>query len=133
MFRVYDKESARKAYEAIAMFSPLNDDVVKGMIADIKRNVRKWTHKPCNLEEYFDGNFERRIVKDNGIDGFVELVTLPDGIDNVEYAEKFFRQYVYMEPVNSMYDCTGKAFTCWYKLFNRNGRYLAYHSVCMDV
>ena len=130
MFRVNDKETARKAYEAIRMFSALNDDVVRGMVAQIKHSVRQWTHKPGNI---FDGNIQRRIVKDDGIDGFVELVTLPDCIDNVEYAEKFFHQYVYMEPVNSMYDCTGKAFTCWYKLFNRNGRYLAYHSVGMDV
>lgn len=132
MFRVYDKETARKAYEAIRMFSTLDDDVVKGMIADIKRNIRKW-NKEIGHVHYFDADFEQRVVKDDGIDGFVELVTLPDGIDNVEYAEKFFHEYVYMEPVNSMYDCTGKAFTCWYKLFQRNGRYLAYHSVGMDA
>ena len=133
MFNVYDKETARKAYEAIRMFSALNDDAVKGMIADIKRNVRKWTHKSNYTTSFFDGDIERRIVKEYGIDGFVELVTLPDGIDNKEYANKFFHEYVYIEPVNSMYDCTGRAFTGWYKLFNRNGRFFAYHSVNFDV
>lgn len=130
MFRVNDKETARKAYEAIRMFSALNDDVVKGMIADIKRNLREWTHKPSNI---FDGNIQRRIVKDDGIDGFVELVTLPDDIDNVEYAEKFFHENVYMECRPSMYDCTGQLFTSWYKLFKRGNRFFAYHSVACDV
>ena len=44
MFRVNDNETARKAYEAIRMFSALNDDVVRGMVAQIKHSVRQWTH-----------------------------------------------------------------------------------------
>lgn len=133
MFKVYSKETARKAYEAIAMFTALNDDIVKDMVAELKRDVRKWTHKPSNVDTFFDGDVERRIVKDDGIDGFVELVTLPDGIDNVPYANKFFHEHVYIESRPSIYDCTGRAFTSWYKLFNRNGRFCAYHRVSFDV
>ena len=132
MFKVYDKESARKAYEAIHMFSALDDGVVKGMIADIKRDIRKW-NKEIGHAHFFDVDFERRVVRDDGIDGFVELVTLPDGIDDVERAEKFFNEYVYMECRPSMYDCTGQFFTSWYKLFKRGDRFFAYHSVACDV
>jgi len=136
MFNVYDQETARKAYEVIKTFSALNDDVVNGMVAQLKRNLREWTREPHGIEyvnEYFDGAVYHRIVKDNGFDGFVELVTLPSDIDNEPYANKFFHEYVYMDCPNSMYDCTGKAFTSWYKLFKRNGHFYAYHSVCMDV
>ena len=133
MFNVYDKESARDAYKAIKMFDEFKSEgAVKDLTDEIKREVRRWTHK-VNGDSFFDGDVERRVVKEYGIDGFTELVTLPEGIDNDEYASKFFHQYVYMEPDNSMYDCTGKAFTGWYKLFKRNGRYCAYHMVCMDV
>ena len=33
----------------------------------------------------------------------------------------------------SAYDCTGQAFTSWYKVFVRGGRFWAYHHVSVDV
>ena len=51
---------------------------------------------------------QRRLVKDDGIDGYIVLI-------------------------HSMYDCTGQAFTSWYKIVERSGSMWAYHSVCFDV
>lgn len=136
MFKVYGTDSARDAYKAIKMFDEFKSEgfksegAVKDLIDEIKREVRRWANKPSN---YFDGNVERRLVKEYGIDGFVELVMLPKDIDSEERANSYFREYIYIEPVNSPFDCTGRAFTGWYKLFNRNGRFYAYHSVDMDV
>lgn len=131
MFKVYGKESARDAYKAIKMFSEMTiKDSVKGFTDEVKREVRRWANKPSN---YFGGNVERRLVKEYGIDGYIELVALPENIDSEAKANSYFHEYIYIEPVNSLFDCTGKAFTGWYKLFNRNGRFYAYHSVNMDV
>ena len=76
------------------------------------------------------------IVKDNGIDGFVELISFPeafDTIDGEDGAEEFFKTFFEIHARPSMYDCTGQAFTSWYKLFERNGRIYAYHCVGFDV
>lgn len=128
MFKVYGKESARDAYKAIKMFDEFKSEAaVKDLIDEIKREVRRWANKP------FDGSVERRLVKEYGIDGYIELVALPEDIDSEERANDYFHEYIYIEPVNSLFDCTGKAFTGWYKLFNRNSRFYAYHSVNMDV
>ena len=133
LFNVYDKESARTAYNAVKMFEELKDVNIKDYIDDLKREIRKWTNRKCFVDSFFDGDVDRRVVKDYGIDGFIEFVTLPEGIDNEKYADEFFHRYVYIEPVNSLYDCTGKIFTSWYKLFKRKGRFYAYHSVSVDV
>lgn len=128
MFKVYGTDSARDAYKAIKMFDEFKSEAaVKDLIDEIKREVRRWANKP------FDGNVERRLVKEYGIDGYIELVALPEDIDSEERANDYFHEYIYIEPVNSPFDCTGRAFTGWYKLFNRNGRFYAYHSVNMDV
>ena len=139
MFKVTGNESFREGYALLAILT--NPDfgkdadkrLVKEYTIEIKRELRKWAHRDTRVDSFFDGDIRRRIVKEYGIDGFVELVELPDDIDNEAYADKFFHEYVYMEPVNSMYDCTGRAFTSWYHLFKRNGRFCAYHKVSMDV
>ena len=41
----------------------------------------------------------------------------------------FHRRHYYP----SAYDCTGQAFTSWYKVFARGGRFWAYHRVSVDV
>lgn len=42
-----------------------------------------------------------------------------------------FQRYRHYYP--SAYDCTGQAFTSWYKVFVRGGRFWAYHRVSVDV
>lgn len=139
MFKVTDNESFREAYKMLAVLDEirLEKDVDKRLVekyaVEIKRELRKWAHRKTGVDSFFDGDIERRIVKEYGIDGFVELVKLPEDIDNEAYANKFFHEYVYIEPVNSMYDCTGRAFTSWYKLFKRNSGFYAYHHIAMDV
>lgn len=85
------------------------------------------------IREFEKRNRESKIVSDCGIDGYVELVELPYYITDVEDAEEYFRENIYIEPYRSMYDCTGKPFTAWYRLFRRHGKYMAYHRVAFDV
>lgn len=76
---------------------------------------------------------ERHIVHDNGIDGYIELLQLPEEITKRETADEWFQYNEYRECVPSAFDCTGQRFTSWYKLVNRNGRWWVYHSISVDV
>ena len=76
---------------------------------------------------------ERHIVHENGIDGYIELLRLPEEITTRETADEWFQYNEYMECVSSVFDCTGQRFTSWYKLVERNGRWWAYHCISMDV
>ena len=74
------------------------------------------------------------IVRDDGIDGYVVKFPLPESIDNAEDADEYFREYEYIHYRPTYYDCTGQAFTSWYKIFRKpDGRFWAYHSVSLDV
>ena len=92
-------------------------------IAEQKREIRRF-HKMKS---------DRRIVKDNGIDGFVELVELPEYLKSTEDATEYFEEYEVRHAMPSMYDCTGQAFTSWFKVFKRHNKFFAYHSICFDV
>ena len=76
---------------------------------------------------------DRRIVKNYGMDGFVLLIELPEWVKTYEDAEYWFEENERRVCRPSMYDCTGDSFTSWYKLFQRNGRWMCYHSVAFDL
>lgn len=91
---------------------------------NLKREIRRYTNAPLA---------EKRIVRDDGMDGFVSLEMLPDWIGSEEEAVEFFEDYLYIQPLYSAYDCTGRPFTSWYKVFRRGDRFWAYHCVGYDV
>ena len=108
-------------------------------IIDKKRALRAYAQRDGLVDVGMGFMVERRIVHDGGFDGFVELVSIPEVYDTLEDkdgepgAETFFKDFIYREARPSMYDCTGQAFTCWYKLFRRRGQFWAYHCVGFDV
>ena len=85
------------------------------------------------IREYNKRASDRRVVKDNGIDGFVELIALPDYLKDMDEATEYFENNEVLMCRPSLYDCTGQAFTSWYKIIKRRGRLMAYHSVGIDV
>lgn len=93
-------------------------------IVEVKRALREYAHRPVD---------ERHIVRDDGMDGYVVLFPLPDRIKTSEGANEYFMHTEYRKCAPSMYDCTGQAFTSWFKIINRRGRFWAYHSICFDV
>lgn len=133
MFSVCDKESARRAYDVISTFAPMckKDGAVQQLIEELKRDVRKWA-KETAVDVGMGFMVERRGIKGD-FDGCLELISIPEVFDTMESADMFFRDFLYMDSPRSMYDCTGQAFTSWYKLFKRNGRFFAYHRISMDV
>lgn len=94
-------------------------------LADEKRALRKIL-KGRDIKD-------RRIVKNYGMDGFVLLIELPEWVKTYEDAEYWFEENERRVCRPSMYDCTGDSFTSWYKLFQRNGRWMCYHSVAFDL
>lgn len=92
----------------------------------VKKGVREYYKKE-------DGKQKRHIIKDDGIDGYVEEVELPAEIKTMEQAEDYFDacERLYYHP--SAYDCTGQAFTSSHFITWIRGRLVLCHSVHFDV
>jgi len=132
MFSITDNERLRDAY-ALLMF--MQSDIpasaekraaVKNLAATVKMEIRAYNNRPAP---------DSRIVEDRGIDGYIELVQLPNELDKASKADadEWFRWNRYYEYYPTAYDCSGQRFTTWYKLHRRCGHWFAYHSVSRDV
>ena len=110
-----------KIYEELYQAKPT--DHVADVIKEIKREVRRYRDRPE----------QNVIVKDYGIDGAVLLQELPEWVSDEKTAEEMFMKLYYMSCPNGPYDCTGRLFTGWYKIFQRRGRWMVYHRICADV
>lgn len=124
--------NVKVAYEIIRIcreFTPPPGEEARleEQLVDVKRSVRAF------LREQRGQNEDRRIIKDEGMDGFVELVRLPAFLRTLDDAKEYFEEHEVRECAPSMYDCTGQAFTSWYKVFERRGRLWAYHRIAFDV
>ena len=125
--QLYDCYSSLQIYKEICEFYGYDvNETVKDKIIKEKREIRKIYKKEREKPE-------RHIVHDNGIDGYIELLRLPEEITTMETADEWFQYNEYMECVPSAFDCTGQRFTNWYKLVNRNGRWWVYHSILVDA
>lgn len=122
MFPIKDKGDLRTAYDYLQMAKEFGKSKEKQN--EIKRAIREYIHKKKPFE---------RIVKDDGIDGYVLLLELPDFLESKEEAEEYFEQRHVINATPSIYDCTGQAFTSGYKVFKRRNKFFAYHSVSYDV
>lgn len=93
-------------------------------ILDTKHTIRRL----CKKEDP-DAN----IISSNGDYSYIRKEILPAYIDSAEAAEEYFNENLYIEPRYSMYDCTGRHFTQWYHIGKLAGRYVAYHSIGIDI
>ena len=117
-----------------------NTESRRARLIELKRNLRQYAHRDTNTVDVGMGfKCERRIVSSD-YDGYIELVSIPEVFDTLDDdadgnpgAKTFFEEFLEIHARPSMYDCTGQAFTSWFKLFKRNGQFWAYHSVCFDV
>ena len=140
MFRVRNDKDFREGYGLLHLFTRFdgqfdNPGKARETVDDLKRELRAYAHRATAVDVGMGFMCERRIVKDEGIDGYIELVSIPEVIDTLDGedgADEFFKTFLEIHARPSMYDCTGQAFTSWYKLFKRRGQFWAYHSVCFD-
>lgn len=141
MFRVRNNKDFREGYELLNLFTRFDGqfdspEKARENMDNLKHELRAYAHRDTAVDVGMGFMCERRIVKDNGIDGYVELISIPEVIDTLEGengANEFFKDFLEIHARPSMYDCTGQAFTSWYKLFKRRGQFWAYHSVGFDV
>lgn len=81
MFKITDTETLRDAYTLLAF---IRDDVpataaeqkssLAAFMASIKKEIRAYNSRPAP---------DSRIVEEHGMDGYIELVQLPDELDKV--------------------------------------------------
>ena len=122
----------RLKYESLYMYTteiiPLVKDPERKVklqkrILELKKEIRIYNH----------ASISRRVIKDEGIDGYIELIELPEFISSIEKANGFFEDSIYIPSPSGLYDCTGCPFTRWYKVIRRRGKYYNYHEVGYDV
>lgn len=129
MKQVKNNQDLRVAYEILSILSDKtvkvdNPGKLAQSIIDTKRAVRRYTNREVD--------YDRRIIKDDGMDGYISLERLPADIRDLDEANRFFERFMTHEYRPSAYDCTGQAMTNWFKVFPRNGGFYAYHSVSFD-
>ena len=97
---------------------------IKARIIEMKRQIRA-NNKHDN---------EGKVVQDNGIDGCIIKLPLPECIKTLEEADEYFTEFEFIRYRPTYYDCTGQSFTAWYKIFQKpDGRFWAYHHIARDV
>lgn len=93
-------------------------------IIDLKRTIREYAHRKS----------DRRYLANISDDSYYTvLITLPEYIKTYEDADEYFKEEEFMTCRPSQYDCTGQHFTRWYKIFKRNGRFVAFHKCGVDI
>lgn len=110
----------RIAYTTLALAEEHNKP---DLILRTKKTIRNYLHLPPKHKHIISSDY----------DSFIELVELPAFIRTAEEADEYFVDALFIEPTYAAWDCTGKPFTRHYKIFQRNGRWMAYHFVNYDV
>lgn len=115
---------AEKMFRNEEVFGP-KAWIVSKFVVEKKRRMRA-----AMKEEAED---ESRIIRDEGIDGYISLEAIPAEITDEQTAYEYFKENIYMPRPHSQYDCTGKMFSSWWYPVCRNGRWYFYHRVSCDV
>lgn len=120
--RIKSTTDLRMAYSFLSL--SIETALPIDFVVEVKRAIREYNHR--------ETDHDRRIVSGD-YDSCVLLISLPENIGTEAEAKSYFENVEYCEPVFSAYDCTGRWFTSWYRLFKRRGRWCAYHCMCLDV
>ena len=126
--QITNDKDLRLDYEILRLYEKLNKKhpgQEPEIIRQIKVAIRKYRDRKADTEA--------RVISQKNSDSMLMLVQLPEWVEDEEMAEEVFRAYYFMPVPNSQYDCTGKPFTGWHKVFKRRGRYMMYHNICFDV
>ena len=123
---IYNRRDFRIAYEQILFLNRFKKEYgdnwkIRKRLKELKQDIRKYNNR---VEE-----IPRRLVKDNGMDGYTELIEMPE----TEDPEEWFNENIRLICPQSMYDCTGQAFTITYKIFRRREKLMCYHNVGFDL
>ena len=125
---------ANALYEDLRLYERILEEVKKQPGSNTKPFEEFVIQQKRKIRKHRNVKTDRTIVRDYGMDGYVEKFLLPESITTMEEANEYFEEYERIYYMPSPWDCTGQAFTSWYKIFRKpDGRYLAYHSVGRDI
>ncbi len=129
MYTIHNTNDLRLAYEHMRFikafikgYPSVDKTKTNQLLMETKQAIRTYNKKSS----------DRHIVKDNGIDGFIEIIRFPKSI-TMENAQKYFDENERITCKPSAYDCTGQPFTLWNKICERQGRVICYHEIAYDV
>lgn len=126
-------EYLRFAEEVARAMLDKNDDHVYDLAINHAMEEIKKTKKEIREEHRKQGADTGRVIKSDW-DSYITLEELKIPADyTYDDAVEYFEEYEVIHMVPSQYDCTGQLFTSWYKIFKRNGKWMAYHAVNADV
>lgn len=131
--QVRNSNDLKVAYEVLSIYKELLSEHEKIEPKKMKSVKEKIAEQKQEIRKFHKKNSDRRVVKDDGIDGYVLLIELPETLENLRDAEEYFEERETICAVPSIFDCTGQAFTSWFKVFKRRDRFMAYHSIGFDV
>ena len=123
---IENREQLRTAYMLVGLLKDSVSLEVNEPVKELKRKIRLYNKRE---------SMKPMIVKEDGIDGYVSLEQLDGETDRLSLpeVEEWFRDNREIAILPSAYDCTGRAFTSWFKIVRRRGHWYAYHRICFDV
>lgn len=126
--KIKNRKDLRTSYELLHMYKKIYGSELHG---DLKINVNKLK---VAIRNYNKMPAFGRLVRYSYTDGFVCVIDMPKYFDNLDESEvkKHFEENHIAPRPNLMYDCTGQAFTSWFKVVRRGGRWVVYHSIKFD-
>ena len=104
---------------------PGREEAVQEHIRELKKDIRDYFRQQKD-----DG---RRIIRDDGIDGYIELVMFPEYLNTKDSAAAYFEEKEVFQCPNLPGGCSGQPFTCWYRIVCKQGKMWAYHRVAYDA
>ena len=127
-FQIRNKNDLCLAYKALEVYKFLDSNnrltsIGKMDCIHIKQAIRSYSQRETT----------ERLVKSYDADGYIVLVTLPAHIRDEDAATAYFEEHMRIIAYPSLYDCTGRAFTCWYRIVERRDRFYVYHRIAYDV
>lgn len=123
MEKIINDHLLKIGYELLNIYKEMNYSYYyPEKINELKRNIRQYVHRET----------DRRILHGD-CDGYTLLIQCPDWVKTEENAEEWFNDNEYISCGWSPYDCTGQLFTNWYSCKERNGKWICYHSIGIDV
>lgn len=121
MFTISNDKDLRLAYSLIRI-----SNVPDSFIVSLKKEIRR-----INAIKQENNNIPTYLSE--SLDHYIEKIKLPEKIKDKESASNYFIKYYYLHYTPTYYDCTGQRFTNWYKIYKMNNRWVAYHSVSVDI
>lgn len=126
--KIKNKTDLRWAYVVLGYYEKeyqrCMDDNLRVKINKLKVDIRNYNKIP----------HLGRFINYDGIDGYVRAMDMPRYFDDCSEREvtEYFKENYFKPRPNSMYDCTGQAFTSWYKVVRRRNKWVVYHSIGFD-